>query len=154
MHQHVDRTIDANATFLELKSTISTPRKRFAGIILDVAFDHYLAKNWVDWHDMPLRDFVDQCYAALLPVDPRLPDQVHHALSHMVKHDWLYSYQHLSGIASAFEGMSRRFRFENPLAGSEREWIDNQEYWTRGFQKILSELSQHDFTQLTANINP
>lgn len=154
MHQQVDRLIDANPHFLALKKTVSTPRKRFAGIILDVALDHYLAANWSEWHDTDLRQFVDQCYNRMVPADPQLPEQVHRVLAHMVAHDWLYHYRHVSGIASAYQGLSRRFRFENPLAGSEQEWINNQEQWEQGFHKIMTDMVQHDFKQLTANINP
>lgn len=147
MHQKVDRLTDAHPDFIGLKATLTAPRRRFAGIILDVSLDHYLAANWSHWHDQPLRAFVDQCYDSLQSEVSMLPESPQRVIRHMVQHDWLHQYQEVSGIAVAFQGLSRRFRFENPLAGAEEEWLRESDTWSTAFEKILGDIRVYNFTQ-------
>lgn len=147
MHQQVDRLTDAHPDFIDLKAQFRVPRRRFAGIILDVSLDHYLAANWSQWHDQSLRSFVDQCYNRLQRDAALLPEPQQRVIRHMVQHDWLHQYREVSGIAVAFQGLSRRFRFENPLAGAEEEWLRHAETWSPAFENILSDIRVYDFTQ-------
>ena len=147
MHQRVDRLTDAHPDFIALKSTVTKERRRFSGIILDVTLDHYLAANWSQWHDRPLRAFADACYEQLLVEVVDAPASAQRVIQHMTQHDWLYHYRQVQGIAAAFEGLSRRFRFENPLAGSEQEWHSQSVLWAPAFEKILGDIRVHDFTQ-------
>jgi len=148
MHQRVDKLTDTHPSFIRLKNTISKERRRFAGIILDVAFDHILAKNWDQWHQHPLTVFTQICNRKLSSEAPVLSDHSQKVINAMVYGNWLDSYQHIEGIAQAFSGLSRRFRFENPLAGSEEELINNLEHWSYEFNIIMSDLIIHDYSEL------
>jgi len=148
MHQRVDKLTDNHPSFVLLKNTISDKRRRFAGIILDVAFDHILAKNWSQWHTESLELFTQDCNIHLLSEINNLSKPGQKVLNAMVQGNWLYGYQHIEGIARAFSGLSRRFRFENPLAGSEEELLENMELWSQEFEKVMNDLIIHNYSDL------
>ena len=61
-HQRVDKFTDGHIEVLELKGCFSSKRRRFAGIILDLAFDHFLAVHWERYSAEPREDFIGYCY--------------------------------------------------------------------------------------------
>ena len=54
-HRKVDAYTDFNQNFLACKKLLRPDRRRFAGIIVDMSFDHFLAKNWADYSDIHAR---------------------------------------------------------------------------------------------------
>ena len=45
MHQKLDSFTDSNPYFLS-KKRISSVNRRLAGVLIDMFYDHFLAKNW------------------------------------------------------------------------------------------------------------
>ena len=123
MHLATDKLVDQHPSFRRLKHRISDERRRFAGIILDVALDHYLAKHWHEWHHQPLEQFARECYAELQRDMTVLPPGQQHVLNRMIQFNWLVGYRDISGIAKAYQGLAQRFRYQNPMFGSEQEVV-------------------------------
>lgn len=145
MHQQVDKLTDSHEEFIRIKSSLSSERRRFAGIILDVSFDHLLAINWDQWHEQNLRDFVNECHIDLLANSNELPERAQHIIKTMVAQDWLFNYRKIEGISQAFKGLSRRFKYDNPLQGSEQELESQLDYWQVAFSNVLTDLVQNNF---------
>lgn len=141
-HRKVDRLTDSHPEFMALKSTLSPERRRFAGIILDVSFDHFMARHWQDWHPQPLAGFTRSTYAHFLSPPEALPGRAGPVLQRMAEQDWLSGYEQIEGIARAFYGLSQRFRYDNPLQGSEEELLANEARWRDAFFVILKDLDQ------------
>ena len=108
LHRAVDRFTDAHATVLAAKARFAPGARRFAGVVLDVAFDHFLARDWQRHHHLPLERFASQVYAALQRAPQPLPERFTGMLPHMVSQDWLVSYREPAGAQQALQGMSRR----------------------------------------------
>ncbi|WP_428240134.1 ACP phosphodiesterase [Gynuella sp.] len=117
-HQQVDRLTDKHPLFIALKQTVSSERRRFAGIILDVCLDHYLARHWRDHHPQSLNVFVQTLEPHFLNPPRQLPEAARTVLQRMMQQQWLLSYSHLDGIAQAFNGLSRRMRFSRCRTGT------------------------------------
>ena len=112
-HRKVDAYTDSNQNFLACKKLLRPDRRRFAGIIVDMSFDHYLAKNWADYSDIQLSEFTNKVYGLLLNREPTLPEKLRKRLPFMVKDDWLGSYKNLDTIGHALNAISKRLsRFE------------------------------------------
>ncbi|AJQ96289.1 ACP phosphodiesterase [Gynuella sunshinyii] len=136
-HQRVDRLTDRHPLFITLKETVSTERRRFAGIILDVCLDHYLASHWEDHHHLSLEAFVLTLEPHFLNPPRQLPEPTRTILKRMMQQQWLQSYNHVDGVAQAFNGLSRRMRFSNSLIGAEQELIRQRDLWLPSFKTIL-----------------
>src|SRR6476469_1163611 len=65
LHRQVDAYTDSHAVVRESKKLISNINKRYAGIIIDVFYDHFLAKNWLTYSSIPLNEFAANVYAIL-----------------------------------------------------------------------------------------
>ena len=112
-HRKVDAYTDSNQNFLACKKLLRPDRRRFAGIIIDMSFDHFLAKNWADYSDIQLTEFTDKVYGLLLNREPTLPKKLRQRLPYMVEDDWLGSYKNVDTIGLALNAISKRLsRFE------------------------------------------
>lgn len=108
IHRKVDAFTDRHDIILQAKSLFQRNTRRFAGISLDVFYDHILAKHWNDYCDIPLEQFVHRFYGALLLRRQRLPSSLAGQVETMVKHDWLGSYRDFDSVKIAINRISKR----------------------------------------------
>ena len=113
-HRKVDFYTDNSSSFLACKNLLHPDRRRYAGIIVDLSFDHFLAKNWSDYSDIELSEFANRVYALLLKNQDILPPKLLQRMPYMIGDDWLGSYKNIETIGLALNAMSRRLsrRFE------------------------------------------
>lgn len=121
LHRKIDTFTDAHAITRSSRNLISPGRRRFAGIIVDLGYDHFLARHWHRYTDVELSSFVAEVYGILQSHSPTLPDNLQRLLPRMTSEDWLGSYADLSGVASALDRISMRFKRTNSLVGSAEE---------------------------------
>lgn len=107
-HRKVDAFTDSHPIVLAAKALFPDPRRRYAGILLDVFYDHLLASNWAHYCDVPLADFIERFYQALARNAHWLPANLAHAAPYMIRQDWLGSYQAYEGVEIAIRRISTR----------------------------------------------
>lgn len=115
LHRRVDAFADEHPAFLRSRERIRPPLRRYAGILVDVFWDHLLARRWTEFCDVPLRAFADHVYTALRADWDRLPGRMTGFATYLIETDLLVAYDAPEGVARAFAGMSRRMRRPNPL---------------------------------------
>lgn len=142
-HVAVDRYTDGHDVVRESKALISGARRRFAGIIVDICYDHFLASHWSDFSDESLADFIDRTYRSLSAYRGDMPPVLSRVLNHMVQHDWLGGYREMSGIGRALDGLSMRIRRPNTLAGSVEELEANYGAMEGQFLRFFPDLVRH-----------
>ncbi len=143
-HRLVDRFTDSHQKFLESKKLISPDRRRFAGVILDLSFDHFLAKNWESYSDSELSSFTQGVYEMLRDNRSILPVKLASFLPRMIHEDWLGSYEKLEGISLVIERISnrleRKFGRKNTLHGAAREIEKNYQELERNFEEFFPDV--------------
>ena len=107
-HRKVDSFTDSHPLVLNAKSLFAGPRRRYAGILLDVFYDHLLALHWARYSDVPLDTFIARFYAALTRRADILPANLARAAPYMIEQDWLGSYLHYEGVEIAIRRISTR----------------------------------------------
>ena len=107
-HRKVDSYTDSHPVVLAGKALFGGPRRRYAGILLDVFYDHLLAVHWTRYADVPFDAFVQRFYRALERRAGVLPQNLARATPFMVKQDWLGSYQQYEGVEIAICRISTR----------------------------------------------
>jgi acyl carrier protein phosphodiesterase len=80
----------------------------FSGIILDVYYDHVLARDWERYSAEPLRAFADRAYAALEELLPVVPAEAEGFVRTFVADDRLLRYATTEGIANTLSRLSDR----------------------------------------------
>lgn len=119
LHRAIDSYADRHPAFARSRQRFPAAQRRWAGVIVDVFYDHLLARDWVDWHDESLSAFTRQVYADLARCDERLPAAAQLACRRMAAQDWLSAYASFGGLAETLARMGARVARENPLAGAE-----------------------------------
>jgi acyl carrier protein phosphodiesterase len=142
-HQRVDKFTDGHPEVRRLKGCFSRRRRRYAGIILDMAFDHFLALHWECYCTEPRETFIDYCYSCLATGMELMPARMQRTVTYMIREDWLGSYADLSGIDIALNRLARRMRFKNDLEGSVAEINCHYRHIAEGFHRFFPELIRH-----------
>lgn len=115
LHREIDDFTDRHPEIKKSKSRLWPAYRHYAAVIVDLYCDHFLARNWTEYHTSILPDFAGRSYANLLAHDAILPEKVRWMLPHIMTGDWLSNYAHLDGLNRALRGMARRTRFESNM---------------------------------------
>lgn len=106
-HRHIDRYTDTHPAVTAARMRFGGLR-RYAGIVLDVYFDHCLAREWSRWSDIALDDFSARVYRILRQHRDILPPRLQAIAPHMAEHDWLGSYRQRASVDRAVGGIATR----------------------------------------------
>ncbi|MCH4868810.1 ACP phosphodiesterase [Pseudomonas sp. TMW22089] len=117
LHRSIDVFTDAHPLVDQSLSRFSQTRRRYAGIVLDVFFDHCLARDWAQYAEGPLDRFTSGFYQVLV-TQPQLPKRLAAIAPHMAADDWLGSYRDFAVLEQVFRGIARRLSRPEELAGA------------------------------------
>lgn len=115
LHRFIDGFTDSHELVHQSKSKLRGKFGLLSGLIVDVIYDHFLAKNWKHYSEESLEAFTLHCYSIFDNYATILPEKNRLMLPYMRRDNWLLNYSHINGISRAFEGMSRRIKFTNKL---------------------------------------
>jgi len=142
LHRQIDTFADANKTFRESTKRLHKNYGHYSGVIVDILYDHFLAKNWNNYSDTPLNDYVDEFYDSLQDHFELLPTRIQKMMPYMIADNWLLSYASIEGITKVLEGMNRRTknRSQMNLAVNELQEFYNEfeDEFTRFFDELIA----------------
>ena len=108
MHRAIDTFTDKHEAFKKSKQKLFSIYGHYSAVIVDIFYDHFLAKNWNKYHDKPLLKFTKSFYTNLNLHSDLLPEKICKMMPYMIEQNWLYNYQYIDGIHRVLEGMNRR----------------------------------------------
>jgi acyl carrier protein phosphodiesterase len=108
LHRAIDEFTDFHPVTKDAKKIFSQDYGLYSGAFMDVAYDYFLARDKAQFEPVSLLAFSQQVYGILEDYFLVLPPAFQAIFPYMKKHDWLFNYQHLSGIEKSFEGLARR----------------------------------------------
>lgn len=144
LHRRIDVFTDRHPLVDIALGRFSDTRRRYAGIVLDVFFDHCLARDWALYADQPLEVFTADVYRVLTH-ERQLPERLARIAPHMVANDWLGSYQEFEVLEQVLRGISRRLSRPEELAGAMEELRRLYEPLSEDFALFYPQLQ--DFAQ-------
>jgi acyl carrier protein phosphodiesterase len=142
LHRAIDSHAETHPAFKQSRARVSAQRRRYAGVLVDIFYDHLLARHWATLHHQPLQVFCAGVYRLIEERLHDLPDTSHLALRMMAHEDWLASYADIDGIADVLARMSRRARQPNPLHAGEQEFLADTEGYAADFEIWLADTRQ------------
>jgi acyl carrier protein phosphodiesterase len=140
LHRKVDRYTDCHAIVRSSTSLVCADRCRFAGVLVDVFYDRFLAKNWLEYSEIPLRDFSHNAYKVLQDNRDILPESFQRMMPHIIARDLLGSYQEISGIDNALKRISARIKWTNNLADGIEDLTVNYQQLESDFRAFFPDL--------------
>jgi acyl carrier protein phosphodiesterase len=143
LHRSIDEFTDHHPVVSESKERLRAKYRHYAGVIVDVFYDHFLARHWNDFHDRPLHDFASQCYSILSDHHELLPADVKQMLPYMISGNWLVGYAAKEGIRQALRGMARRTTFESGMENAADDLNRHYESFDLEFLSFFPDLRKH-----------
>jgi acyl carrier protein phosphodiesterase len=115
LHRKIDAYTDSHPIFKVSKKRLFNDFRHYSAVIVDMFYDHFLAKNFSQYSDIPLEEFVASFYDIMMKNEPTLPDNVKRVLPVMVKYNWLLSYRELDKLQDILNQMNNRTHHNSNL---------------------------------------
>jgi len=116
LHRAIDGYTDRHPQVLAARALFEPPYRRYAGIALDMWFDHCLARDFVRWSGVPLERFSSELRALLRRHDALLPPAACRFAQYMHANDLPAGYADAQVLGRALAGIGERLQRANPLA--------------------------------------
>ena len=138
LHRAIDSFADRHPAFAASRARISATRRRVAGVLVDLFYDHLLARDWADYGAGSLDDYTTGIYAALQRYRGVLPAPAEAVANRMQTNDWLASYRDVAAVGRAIDLMAiHRLRRPNTLTGGIEEFFADAQGFAADFRLFL-----------------
>jgi acyl carrier protein phosphodiesterase len=124
LHRYIDKLTDRSAEVKHLRTQFPREFRRYAGIIIDLAFDHELAVNW--WRYMPgsLERFDVEARDLLRDHADIVPEKLTSFMGYADRHGLFTAYRETDTVLFALAGIGTRLSRPNPLHRVAEIWPD------------------------------
>ncbi|WP_422894381.1 acyl carrier protein phosphodiesterase [Polaribacter marinaquae] len=142
LHREIDTFTDAHEVVRKSKRRLHPRYRHYSGVIIDIFYDYFLAKNWNDYSEIPLEIYTKSIYQLFNEIKEELPVKSQNFIKYMIEYDILFNYNNKAGIAKVLNGMNTRTKgiSQMNLAIEDLEVLENelQEDFTAFFQDLIA----------------
>ncbi|MDJ0536488.1 MAG: ACP phosphodiesterase [Xenococcaceae cyanobacterium MO_207.B15] len=146
-HQVIDIFTDCHPIVRNSKQRIDNQYRRFSGILIDVFYDHILAKNWADYSSISLEQFTQDVYTSFEGYLEVIPPVASKVIQRAISENWLLSYRDLEGIELSLKRISwkltRRSKKHYDLCPAIEELSKHYRELEQDFTVFFPELMAH-----------
>lgn len=140
LHREIDTFTDMHPIFRKSKYRLVPKYNHFSGIIIDMFYDHFLAKHWSLYHHIPLNEYAKKFYETLATFENELNQKTKNILPYITKYNWLERYQYLIELQSILSQMDQRFSFPSKMNESVELLHKQYDLFEDEFFKFFREL--------------
>ena len=115
LHRAIDTFTDAHPIVRQSTKRLHSKYHHYSGIIVDILYDHFLAKNWSIYCEIPLAEFATDFYTLLKENQQKLTPPIQNMMPYMIADNWLLSYAQIEGIATVLRNMDRRTQHKSGM---------------------------------------
>jgi len=146
LHREIDRFTDTHFATKEAKEIFRPLYRLYAGALMDVVYDHFLALDENEFTDESLKAFTLNTYALLDQYTVHFPEKFNMLYPYMKSHNWLYNYRYRQGIEKSLGGVVRRAKY---LEESDSAYFLFNEHYNK--LKYLYQLFFPELKSMTLN---
>lgn len=143
LHREIDRYTDLHEIVGQSKDRLRKKYRHYSGVIVDMFYDHFLSKNFSDYHSESVLVFTERHYKNLTAFLPQMPERAQQMLPYMVRNNWLAAYGEMEGLHRALSGMTRRTRYESKMDESVQDLVAHYDGFETEFRAFFIELERH-----------
>ncbi|MBP6425677.1 MAG: acyl carrier protein phosphodiesterase [Flavobacterium sp.] len=140
LHRAIDTFTDAHPLFRQSTKKLHSRYHHYAGVIVDMYYDHFLAKNWSDYHNESLALYSEKFYQSLLDNHSILTSKTQHLLPYMVEYNWLVNYQSVPGLERILSQMDRRTKNQSLMRFATEELVAHYDEFEAEFSLFYKEV--------------
>jgi acyl carrier protein phosphodiesterase len=124
LHRFIDSFTDSHEIYRKSKHRLHENFGHYSGVIMDIVYDHFLAKNWQLFSNIELEKYADDFYNLLQSNYDILAPKTQHLLPYMIKTNWLVCYQSLEGLELILFQMDYRTKNRVNMPAAIKEVIE------------------------------
>lgn len=151
LHRAIDTFTDAHPIPKLSSKRLHKNYSHYSRVIVDIFYDHFLARNFNVYSEIPLDEYAGRFYDLLQMNYAVMPPKVKYMMPYLIKDNWLVSYADLDGIARVLQGMNRRTGsrsgMDTAIVDLEQHYPDFELEFTAFFQELVS-FSSMEFQNL------
>ena len=151
IHRWIDSYTDSHPIVRQSTKRLHAKYGHYSGVIVDILYDHFLAKNWSNYHDESLDNYITRFYELLQDNHHLLTGRIQKMMTPMMEQNWLLSYANLDGIATVLYNMNirtkRRVAMDEAIEDLKEHYDLFEDEFTRFFEE-LKVFVKHKFEEL------
>jgi acyl carrier protein phosphodiesterase len=153
LHRAIDTFTDTHPIVSKSVERLFERYGHYSRVIVDILYDHFLAANWKDYSDIPLKIYTEDFYKLLQDNFKILPKQVQNFLPYMVADNWLYNYRKIEGIEKILFQMNRRVKYRAKMHLAVEELREFYEEFEDEFTRFFEELRAYVKVEINSKKN-
>lgn len=142
LHRHIDQYIDSLPEVAALRERFAAPFRRYAGIIIDLAFDHELAAHWNAWSSVTLEDFDREIRRLLDEHAESVPETLRRFMKYADRRGLFAAYRDESEILYSLRGVGTRLSKPNPLHRVGEIWPELRPWCGECFNRVFPQVQK------------
>lgn len=143
LHHKIDQYTDSHPTVERSKELLRERHGKYAGVIVDIFYDHYLSKNYQAYGDYPIEEFAQRCYSLFERRFDELTAGTRRMLPYMKRGNWLVNYGTEAGMRQVFSGMSHRASFNNHMNTAVDDLVRFYDQFQNHFEEFYPQLAKY-----------
>lgn len=153
LHRSIDTFTDTHPIVSRSVERLFERYGHYSRVIVDILYDHFLAANWKDYSDIPLKIYTADFYKLLQNNFKILPKPVQNFLPYMVADNWLYNYRKIEGIEKILFQMNRRIKYRAKMHLAVEELREFYEEFEDEFTRFFEELRAYVKVEINSKKN-
>jgi len=143
LHRSIDSYTDHHPTVRLSTARLHKNYGHYSGVIVDILYDHYLAKNWGNYNSTPLEEYIENFYELLRSSYEILPTRIKRMMPYMISDNWLLSYATVPGISKILSQMNVRTRGISKMNFAVLELEEYYSEFEEEFTSFFADLINH-----------
>jgi len=143
LHRSIDSFTDMHPIYRQSKHRLHEKYGHYSGVIMDIFYDHFLAKNWKRYSDENLETYADNFYQLLRDNYDLLTDRIKGMMPYLIARNWFVSYASLSGLEMIMFQMDHRTKHRVAMNESMVELEQFYSEFENEFTLFFEELREH-----------
>lgn len=115
LHRAIDAYTDSHPLIAQLRRDLPSPLRRYAGILIDLCFDHFLSLHWSNFSGLPLPEFNREVYRILKQQESALSRDTRQMADRLIEYDVLGLYLEWETVLTTAKRIGSRFSRQNPF---------------------------------------
>jgi acyl carrier protein phosphodiesterase len=115
LHREIDTFTDAHKIVRKSKRRLHERYGHYDGVIIDIFYDYFLAKNWDNYSAIPLDIYTGSINKLFNEISAELPVKSQQFIKYMIEFNILFNYQFEDGIEKVLNGMNHRTKGKSQM---------------------------------------
>lgn len=140
LHRQIDTYTDTHELVAQSKARLREKYRHYAGVIVDIFYDHFLAVNWQNYSEISLQEYSQKIDQVIIKHHEILPERSALFFQYMQKYNALDAYTRIAGIQRVLTGMSKRTPYQSGMENATEDLQLHYSLFQEEFEKFFPQL--------------